>query len=80
MKCDRCGTETNAHIMSFFNANEICMRCKRVEREHPDFDKAHKAEVEQIKQKNYNYKGVGVPADLVELSLKAKAEDDAKDQ
>jgi hypothetical protein len=28
MNCNRCGKETNVHMMSMFNTEEICMDCK----------------------------------------------------
>jgi hypothetical protein len=47
-----------------FNTDVICMDCKDKEKEHPDYDKAHEAEVDQIRSGNYSFQGIGKPADL----------------
>jgi hypothetical protein len=47
-----------------FNTQEICMDCKDKERQHPKYQEASDAELEQTKQGNYNFKGIGKPADL----------------
>lgn len=64
MKCQRCRKETNMHTMSYFNTQEICMECDEAERKHPDFEKARKAEHDEVVKGNYNFAGVGLPADL----------------
>lgn len=58
MKCQRCGKETNIHIMSMLNTDEICMDCKEKERKHPLYEKARDAELAEVKKGNYNYKGL----------------------
>ena len=40
MNCNRCGKETTVHIMSMFNAEEICMDCKAAEEMRPDYKDA----------------------------------------
>jgi len=62
--CQRCGKEITAHTMSMFNKELICMGCKEVEKNHPDYDKARRKELEEVMKGNYNYEGIGKPADL----------------
>lgn len=58
--CDRChGDLSDGRTMSMFNEDCICMKCKRKERERSDYKKAVQADHEQIKQGNYNFKGIG---------------------
>jgi len=72
--CERCSEETLMTTKSYFNAETICMGCVKVERGHPDFQKAHEAEVEQVIKKNFNFEGVGAPFNLKELSATARLE------
>lgn len=62
--CDRCGKQTAITICSQFNTEGLCMQCKKEEEDHPHFHHALKAEQKQIKAGNYNFKGIGLPADL----------------
>jgi hypothetical protein len=64
MECNRCYTETNTHTMSMFNIEDICMDCKKKEREHPHYEKARQTEADQVRQGNYNFQGIGKPKDL----------------
>lgn len=64
MTCDRCGTETSFSTGSYFNTDQICMACDKAEREHPQFEQARAAELEAVKSGDYNYGGIGLPADL----------------
>ena len=64
MICNRCYNETNVHTMSMFNTQEICMDCKDEETKHSDYKKAQDADHQQIKQGNYNFKGIGKPINL----------------
>ena len=58
--CDRCGGSlASGRIMSMFNEDCICMKCSSEERKKPEFKQAVEADVEQIKQGNYNFKGIG---------------------
>jgi len=57
--CERCLKETNITTMSMFNTQIICMNCKKIEREDPRYDEAVKADHEEIKKGNYNFKGIG---------------------
>lgn len=62
--CERCGKETNTLIMSMFNTEMICMECKTKERNHPDYKKANDADINAIRNGNYNFKGIGKPNNL----------------
>jgi hypothetical protein len=50
--------------MSKFNLDIICMDCKQKERNHPDYDRADKAECDAVRSGNYNFPGIGKPGDL----------------
>jgi hypothetical protein len=50
--------------MSKFNNDIICMACKTKERAHPDYQKASDAEIRAVRQGDYNFPGIGKPADL----------------
>lgn len=57
--CDRCGGSLEkGRIMSMFNIECICMECCKKERQDKDYEKAVKADHEEIKKGNYNYKGI----------------------
>lgn len=45
--------------MSMFNEDVICMVCKEAETKHPNYEKACKADLEEIKKGNYNFEGIG---------------------
>lgn len=60
--CDRCGKPLNGmRIMSMFNEDCICMECKEAERKKPEYTAAVEADHEQIRNGNYNFKGIGYP-------------------
>ncbi len=57
--CDRCGGSLESgRIMSMFNTDCICLSCKEKEMTRTDYKDAVKAEQEEIKKGNYNYKGI----------------------
>lgn len=57
--CDCCGGSLKGgRIMSMYNTDCICLYCKDKESKRPDYGKAVKAENEEIKKGNYNYKGI----------------------
>lgn len=57
--CDRCGGSLDkGRIMSMFNTDCICMDCLEKEKKDNDYEKAVKADHEEIKKDNYNYKGI----------------------
>ena len=57
--CQRCGKETFATIMSYFNTQEICLDCEKEEQASPRYEEARRAENEAVRQGNYNFKGIG---------------------
>ena len=62
--CARCGADlTNGRIMSMYNEDCICLACKEKERQRPDYVEACIAEAEQIKQGNFDFKGIGYKED-----------------
>ncbi|MBG9544642.1 gamma-glutamyl cyclotransferase [Cytobacillus firmus] len=57
--CDRCGGSLKGgRIMSMYNTNCLCLSCKDKESERADYGEAAKADHEEIKKGNYNYKGI----------------------
>ena len=57
--CDRCGGSLDqGRIMSMLNTDCICLACKEKEKTRSDYEDAVKAEHEEIKKGNYNYKGI----------------------
>lgn len=59
--CDRCGGSLEeGRIMSMFNEQTICMKCKDAERKRPDYGAAHAAEVAAVRAGDWNFKGVGL--------------------
>ena len=57
--CDRCGGSLKGgRIMSMYNTDCICLSCKGKESKRVDYGEAVKAEHEEIKKGNYNYKGI----------------------
>jgi hypothetical protein len=64
MICDRCRCKTTLTIMSMFNQDILCPECKDAEEQHPAYADAVAAELRQVQAGNYNYPGIGRPADL----------------
>ena len=59
--CDRCGGSLKGgRIMSMYNTDCICLHCKDKESKRADYGGAVKADHEEIKKGNYNYKGLNV--------------------
>ena len=59
-KCDRCGGSLDGgRIMSMYNTDCICMKCKRKEEHRDDYKKAADADHNEILKGNYNFKGIG---------------------
>ena len=57
--CDRCGGSlAGGRTMSMYSTECICMRCKEQEKARPDYNEAAQAELEAVKQGNFNYKGI----------------------
>jgi hypothetical protein len=58
--CDRCGKDLqDGRIMSMFNEDCICMKCKDEETKHKDYNKARDREIEEVRKGNCNFKGIG---------------------
>lgn len=57
--CDRCGAPLNIRIMSMYNEDVICMKCKEKERKREDYSKAVEADINAIRNGDYNFKGIG---------------------
>jgi hypothetical protein len=62
--CDRCKSPMSAYSMSYFNTEEICFECVEKERAHPAFERARDAELKACQGGNFNFPGIGLPADL----------------
>ena len=59
--CDRCGKSLkDGRIMSMYNEQTICMECKKKESQRADYSKAVKADHDEIRKGNYNFKGIGL--------------------
>jgi hypothetical protein len=58
--CQRCGKEAFATIMSMFNTQMICIPCKELEEKRSDYKDAQQADIDAIKQGNFNFKGKGL--------------------
>jgi transcriptional/translational regulatory protein YebC/TACO1 len=57
--CDRCGGSLKGgRIMSMFNEDCICMRCKEKETKDSEYEKAVESDHKEIKKGNYNFKGI----------------------
>ena len=58
--CDRCGGSLEGgRIMSMYNEDCICMNCKREERKRSDYTRAMDAEINAVRNHDYNFKGIG---------------------
>lgn len=58
--CDRCGNPTNnCTTMSIFNEEIICIPCKTAEKDEPNYAQAVEAEMNAMRQGNFNFKGIG---------------------
>ncbi len=64
MNCDRCSKKTISWTMSRFNTEDICPLCEAHEVAHPQYEEARRVELEHVKRGNYNFPGIGKPADL----------------
>ena len=63
-KCSRCMKKAEMLIMSWFNKQMICSRCREIELKHPMINKAKDKELQECKKGNYNFDGIGLPEDL----------------
>lgn len=54
--CDRCdGSLKSARIMSMYNEECICMKCKDEERKRADYKDAHEADIAEIKKRQLQF-------------------------
>lgn len=67
-KCDRCGEEMTTFRCSWFNTQDICLDCAEIESKHPKFKEAKKADHEHVVAGQYNFEGIGLPADFEEFA------------
>lgn len=58
-KCERCGKEAQATIMSRFNTQVLCLECEAAERKHPRYEEARAAEEAAVRRGDYNFPGIG---------------------
>lgn len=57
--CDKCGGDLSmGRTMSAFSEECICISCSDREKLDKDYKKAVDADIEQIKQGNFNFKGI----------------------
>jgi hypothetical protein len=57
-ECERCGKKSNCMSCSFLNTQWICLECQQKEKDHPLYEEAKKAELEETTKGNYNYPGL----------------------
>ena len=51
--CDRCGASLkNGRIMSMFNDDCLCLKCKEEERKRTDYQEAVQKDIEEYKMRN----------------------------
>ena len=50
--------------MSYFNTQMICETCETKEIAHPKYKEAREAENKAVRYGDYNFAGIGLPADL----------------
>lgn len=76
--CDRCGGSLEGgRTQSYFSEEALCLRCSELERKHPKFQEAQKAEREAVERGDRNFPGIGCPDDLKEASILARKEREA---
>ena len=67
--CDRCyGSLAGGRIMSMYNDDCICLKCKEEERQRADYKAAVQADHEAIRRGNHNFPGIGYEAPKVAKS------------
>ena len=59
--CDRCGGDLKSgRIMSMFNTDVLCMKCKDEESKRPDYRQAADEDCKAIQRGDYNFPGIGM--------------------
>jgi len=72
LACGRCGLG-HGTTGSYFDTAMICDECVVAELAHSDFKRARDIECAAVMAGNYNYPGIGLPADLAaEAQLRRK--------
>ena len=57
--CDRCdGSLDGGRVLSMYSTECICLACKQKEKAREDYQEAVKAELDEVKKGNLNYKGI----------------------
>ena len=58
--CERCEKlfGVGARLLSYMNTETICIDCSANEQGHPYYQLAKEAELEQVREGNYNYPGL----------------------
>ena len=64
MVCARCKKEVTSFIMSMFNTDVICLKCKDKETKHPRYKEAQEAERKAVRNGDFNFPGIGLPHDF----------------
>jgi hypothetical protein len=64
MRCTNVDPLPKATTISRFNLDTICDACEAREKAHPSYPLAARAELLSVQQKEYNFPGIGKPADL----------------
>ena len=67
--CQRCGESAQIGSVSYFNTQFCCMPCLDTEQAHIQYGEARAAELLEVSKQNYNYPGLGLPADIPNLDL-----------
>lgn len=58
--CDRCsGSLEKGRILSMYNSDVLCMKCKEAETQRPDYKVAQDADIAEIRKGNFNFIGIG---------------------
>lgn len=66
MYCNRCKKQNSKLLfLSVFNEDLICVSCKETEEKHRDYKKAIQAIEKEENKGNYDFKGIGIPDDLL---------------
>ena len=64
LSCDRCNKKIHIQNKSMFNVDMICKECQRLEKDHPQFEKARDAVIDSISRGDYEFEGIGLPENL----------------
>jgi hypothetical protein len=58
--CERCGERDCALSVSYMNTDQVCLDCNADERRAPGYEAAKAAEIEAVRNGDYNFPGVGL--------------------